>query len=107
MLPKKTLDRKAQRDLAKQKEKFQKMFDVKIEDKRLTKAFDTSKISHKTIEALLKFVGLEMQTTHKRLDLTLNKQRIDVQGAEPNRVKKKNHVPVKANEEDDLEREEK
>ena len=53
------------------------MFNTKIEDKRLAKNFDVSKISHKTVEALLKFIGVEQQATHKRLDMTLNKQRIE------------------------------
>ena len=53
------------------------MFDVKIEDKRMTKKFDISLVSHRTVEALLQFCGIAANQTHKTLDSTLNKQRIE------------------------------
>ena len=72
------------------------MFDVEIEDKRMTKKFDISLVSHRTVEALLQFCGISPNATHKKLDMTLNRQRIEFQGAKPNKVKKTQFRPKKA-----------
>lgn len=75
-------------DLNKEKEKYEKMLSVKIEEKRMSKPFDVSMINPETIEALLKFIQLQPDDDQFKLDKKLNKQRIEVQGQKPNKVKK-------------------
>lgn len=79
---------------------------VKIENTRVATECDVSIISSKTIESLLKYIGLnpvdvtaEKQkfTTELRLELDkkLNSRKMEIQGAKPTRLKKQD-VPEKA-----------
>lgn len=43
-------------DIKKEKEKIDRTLNVKIEDKRMSKPFDVSIITEKTVESLLKFI---------------------------------------------------
>lgn len=65
-------------DLAKEKERAAKMMRVKIEDKRMSKAFDVSIISEQSIEGLLKYIQLAPDDDMYKLDKKLNKQRIEI-----------------------------
>lgn len=76
---------------------------VKVDNTRVTTECDVGIISAKTIEALLKHIGLEpvehtgesqKLTTELRLEMDrkLNSRRKDVQGAVPNRVRKMNMI---------------
>jgi hypothetical protein len=53
---------------------------TKVEKKRLKKAFDVDVISAKTIEAILKYLGIEPEEHMYLLDDKLNKKRIEIQG---------------------------
>ena len=83
----KTREQKMIEDIQKEKEQYEKMLKVKIEDKRMTKPLDVSIISAQTIEGLLKFIQLQPDDSKQVMDQKLNKQRIEVQGQKPNKVK--------------------
>ncbi len=57
-LPRKTKEQKILRDLTMEKERHEKIMLGKIEDKRMSKAFDVSIITAQTVEALLKYIQL-------------------------------------------------
>ena len=52
----KTKEQKIIEDIQKEKERHEKMFNVKIEEKRMSKPFDVTLISATTIEGLLKYL---------------------------------------------------
>lgn len=71
---------------------------VTIKKDRASKPFDVSLISSKTIEALLKFIDCvpeEVRVTD--FDKTLNKQRLDVAGAQPDGKLRYKLVPQRLN----------
>ena len=68
---------------------------VKIESSRVTTECDVSLITDKTIEALLKYIGLDPEDNRFDMDKKLNSKRLDIQGIKPNKFKMKN-VPDKA-----------
>ena len=55
-------------DIQKEKEQYEKMLKVKIEDKRMTKPLDVSIISAQTIEGLLKFIQLQPDDSKQVMD---------------------------------------
>jgi hypothetical protein len=87
-------------------------------EKRDRQDLDVDIISHLTIEALLKYLGIEPEDNQYALDNKLNQHRIEIQGQKPTTIKKKTHQPNKMGtiggagadtakeEEGDLEREE-
>lgn len=79
---------------------------IRVENSRVTTECDVSIISDKTIEALLKHIGLDpvdvegeppkfTQELKFKMDEKLNSRKMDIQGAKPNKIKKSN-VPEKA-----------
>ena len=60
-------------DLNKEKEKYERMLKVKIEEKRMSKGFDVSIINKEAIEAILKFIKLDAEDDQYKLDKKLNK----------------------------------
>lgn len=68
---------------------------VKVEDTRITTECDVTLITDKTIEALLKFIGLDPADDRFVMDKKLNAKRIEIQGTKPNKFSKKD-VPDKA-----------
>lgn len=59
-------------DLQKEKERQEKILSVKIEDKRMSKAFDVSIITPQTLEGLLKFIQIQPDDSYHKLDKKLN-----------------------------------
>ncbi len=76
------------RKLADEQEKIDNLMKTKVEKKRIRRALDVDVISSKTIEALLKYLGLETDEHMYLLDNKLNKKRIEIQGQKPNKIKK-------------------
>ena len=64
----KTREQKMIEDIQKEKEQYEKMLKVKIEDKRMTKPLDVSIISAQTIEGLLKFIQLQPDDSKQVMD---------------------------------------
>lgn len=91
-LSRKSRDKKLLTDIAKEKDRQDKQMSVKIENKRMSKAFDVSIITAKTVEALLNYIQLQSDDDHLGMDKKLNKQRIEIQGVKPNKVKKDNRI---------------
>ena len=60
-------------ELNKEKEKYERMLSVKIEEKRMSKPFDVSMINPEAIEALLKFIQLQPDDDQFKMDKKLNK----------------------------------
>jgi hypothetical protein len=61
---------------------------LKVENKRVRKDLDVHVVSAKTIEALMKFLGIEPDDSRYGLDNKLNKVRIEIQGQKPTKIKK-------------------
>ena len=59
---------------------------AKMEKIRVSKKLNVDCISHKTIEALLKYLGLDPEDTKYGLDKKLNMSRIEIQGQKPNKL---------------------
>jgi hypothetical protein len=79
---------------------------IKVENQRISTECDVSIISDKTVEALLKHIGLDgvdvggekqkfSQELRFVMDKKLNDRRMDIQGAKPNKFRK-SEVPEKA-----------
>ena len=68
------------RKLADEQEKIDNLMKTKVEKKHIRRALDVDVISSKTIEALLKYLGLETDEHMYLLDNKLNKKRIEIQG---------------------------
>lgn len=69
----------------------QEMFEataLKIEDKKIKQDLKIDIVSAKTIEALLKFLGIEPDEHRYLLDAKLNQHRIEIQGQKPTKIKK-------------------
>lgn len=80
-LLKKSKAAKALRDLEKSKGAHtDALASMKIEKSHIKKDLDVNIVSAKTIEALLKFLGLESDISRQGLDNRLNKARIEIQG---------------------------
>ena len=45
-------------------------------------------VTAKTIEAMMKYLGIEPEDTRYGLDNKLNQHRIEIQGQKPNKIKK-------------------
>jgi len=56
--------------------------------KRIKKDLDINVVSAKTIEALLRYLGIEPEEHPYALDNKLNQKRIEIQGQKPNKIKK-------------------
>lgn len=57
----KTKEAKLLADLNKEKEKYEKMLKVKIEEKRMRKGFDVSIINKDAIEAIFKYIKIDAE----------------------------------------------
>mmetsp|Transcript_19465 Transcript_19465/g.14145 ORF Transcript_19465/g.14145 Transcript_19465/m.14145 type:complete len:114 (+) Transcript_19465:2011-2352(+) len=60
----------------------------KIEEKKIKQELRVEVVSAKTIEALLKFLGIEPDDHRYVLDQKLNQHRIEIQGQKPTKIKK-------------------
>ena len=101
------------RKLQEQAELKETLAHMQIEERKVRKECDVDIITSKTIEALLKYLGIEPDDSQTKLDSKFNKQRIEIQGQKPTKVKKQTHVVPKeaavksgAGGGDDLERDE-
>jgi hypothetical protein len=73
----------------KEKEQYTESWaNTKIEDRRIRKGLEVGIVSAKTIEALMKFLGIEPDDSKYLMDNKLNKVRIEIQGQKPNKIKK-------------------
>lgn len=54
----------------------------------MSKPFDISTINPEKIEQLLRYIQLNTDDTRANLDQKFNKQRIEIQGVKPNKVKR-------------------
>jgi hypothetical protein len=61
---------------------------LKVEDKKVKKSFDVGVITPKTIEALLRFLGIEPDDNAQVMNSKLNLARIEVKGQKPTKMKK-------------------
>ena len=76
----KTKALKELRELDRQEHQKEALALTKIEDKRIRKDLNVMVISARTIEGLMRFLGIEPEDTKYGLDAKLNQARIEIQG---------------------------